>query len=86
MHLRENPTSPAGYSGKKTWSKVSGRIDSIARIKAHGQTNDQNHKSHSERLQPLWDGVVVWIHDGQDANYQCCCANNLCGREIVTTL
>ena len=63
MHLREHLTPPASQSSEKTWADVSGRIDGIARIKAHRQADDQNDKPHGEGLQPLGDGVVVWIHN-----------------------
>ena len=81
-HLRENCAAPASHSGENTWPDVSGRVDSIARVEAHRQSNDQNHKSHSEGLQTLGDGVVVWIHNSQNTNNECCCANNLCWREV----
>lgn len=77
VHLRKDFTPPSSHSGKNTWSEVSGRIDSIARIKAHSQSNDQNHKPYSEGLQALGDGVVVWIHNSQNTDNQRCCANDL---------
>lgn len=77
MHLRENFNAPPGHGSENTWSEVSGRIDSITWVEAHRQANDQNHKSHSEGLQPLRYGVVVRVHNSQDTDYKSCCANYL---------
>lgn len=82
MHLRENTGSPASHSGEKSRAKISGRVNSVAGVEAHRQADDQDHKSNSEGLQSLGDGVVVWIHDSQDANYECSCANDLCEIEV----
>lgn len=80
MHLRENTGSPASHSGEKSRAKVSGGVNGVAGIEAHRQADDQDHKSNSEGLQSLGDGVVVWIHDSQDADDECSCANDL--REV----
>lgn len=77
LHLRENAGAPPGYWCKKPWPKVPGGVDSIARVEAHGQPNNQNHKPHGEGLQALRDGVVVGIHDSQNANDERCCADDL---------
>lgn len=76
-HLRENFWTPASNSSENTWSQVSGRVDSVTRVETHWQSNDQNHKSHSEGLQALGDGVVIRIHNCQDTHDQCCRANDL---------
>lgn len=75
--LRENVKAPPSHWCKKTWPKVPGRVNGVARVEAHGQSNDQNHKAHSEGLQSLGDGVVVGIHDSQNANNKRRCANDL---------
>lgn len=80
MRLRENTGSPAGHSGEKSWAEVSGRVNSVAGVEAHRQADDQDHKSDSEGLQSLWDGVVIWIHDSQDADNEGSCADDL--REV----
>jgi len=81
LRLRENFAAPPGDGGEKTWSEVSGGIDGIAGVEAHRQADDQNHKSHSEGLQSLGDGVVVWIHNSQNAHDQRRCADDLCWRD-----
>lgn len=77
LHLRENVGTPPGHCCKKTWPEVPGGVNSIAGVEAHGQSNDQNHKAHSEGLQSLGDGIVVGIHDSQNANNERCGANDL---------
>lgn len=70
VDLREDARSPACYSSEESRAEVSGWVDSVARVKAHRKANDQDHKANSEGLQSLRDGVVVRIHDSQDANYE----------------
>lgn len=77
VDLREDTRPPACDRCEEPWAEVSGWVDSVARVKAHGQANDQNHEADSEGLQSLRDGVVVRIHDSQDANYERGCSDDL---------
>lgn len=77
VDLREDTGSPACYRCEDSWAEVSGWVDGVAGVKAHGQANDQNHKANGEGLQSLRDGVVVRIHDSQDANYERGCSDDL---------
>ena len=74
---REDLHAPASHRSEDTWPQIPGWVDGVARVKAHRQSNDQNHKAHSEGLKPLGYGVVVWIHNGQDAYDQGCRSNEL---------
>lgn len=80
LNLRENVGAPPSYRCKNTGPKVPGGVNGITRVEAHGQSNDQNHKAHSEGLQSLGDGVVVGIHDSQNANDERRRANDLRSR------
>lgn len=68
VDLREDASSPACYRSEESRAEVSGWVDGVAGVKAHRQADDQDHEAHSEGLQSLRDGVVVRIHDSQDAN------------------
>lgn len=77
VDLREDTGSPACYRCEDSRAEVSGRVDSVARVKAHRQSNDQDHKANSKSLQSLRDRVVVRIHDSQDADYERGCSDDL---------
>lgn len=77
VNLREHASSPACYRSEESWAEVSGWVDSVARVKTHGKANDQDNKANCEGLQSLRDGVVVRIHDRQDANYERGCSDDL---------
>lgn len=77
VDLREDAGSPACHGCEDSRAEVSGWVDGVARVEAHRQANDQNHEANSEGLQSLRDGVVVRIHDGQDANDERGCADDL---------
>ena len=77
--LREHLRAPAGYGSEEARSQVTCRVDGIAGVKTHGEADDQDDEAHGEGLQALGDGVIVRVHDGQDAYNQSCCANGLQG-------
>lgn len=77
MYLREDFRAPASQSSEKTRAKVTGRVDSIARIEAHGGPNDQDHKAHSEGFQASGDRVVIGVNNGQYTHDEGGCANEL---------
>lgn len=77
--LREHLRAPACNGGEEAWSQVTCWVDGIAGVEAHGQANHQDSKAHGEGLQALGDGVVVGVHNSQDAHYQSSSANGLQG-------
>lgn len=79
-HLPEHFSAPAGDGCEETRPKVPGGVDSIARVEAHGGSNNEDNKTNCESLQPRGDRVVVGIDDSQDTNNQGGSANEL-GKE-----
>lgn len=77
LYSRENFSTPACKSCEDARSQVPGWVDSIARVEAHRQANDQHHEAYSEWLQTSWDWIVVGVNYGQDAHDQCSCSNHL---------
>lgn len=75
----EDLHAPARHGSENTWAQVPGWVDSIARVEAHGQADDQDYEAHGEGLESLGDGVVVRIHNGQDAYDQGCRSDELYG-------
>lgn len=76
-HLPEHFHAPASNGCEETRPKVPGRVDSIARVEAHGCSNNEDNKTNCESLQPSGDGVVVGINNRQDTNNQGGSANEL---------
>lgn len=79
---RKNVCAPASHSGEDAWSQVPGRVDGIAGVEAHRQSNDQDHEAHGEGLQAWRNRVVVWVHNSQDTHDQRRCANDLYKKEL----
>lgn len=79
-HLPEHFRAPASNGCEETRAKVPGRVDSIARVEAHGGSNNKDNKANCESFQTRGDRVVVGIHNSQDANNQGGSADEL-GRE-----
>jgi len=76
-HLPEHFSAPASDSCEETRPKVPGRVDSIARVEAHGGSNNKDNKANCESLQPRGDRVVEGIDNSQDTHNQGGCANEL---------
>lgn len=49
-YSRKNFSTPACKSREDSRSQVPGWVDSVARVEAHRQANDQHHEAHSECL------------------------------------
>lgn len=81
QHSREDFRAPACDGGEETGTKISGRVDSVAGVEAHGSANDQDHQAHSEGLQASGDRVVVGVHNGQHTHNERSCADELTSRE-----
>lgn len=79
-NLREHFSAPASNGCEETRPKVPGGVDSVARVEAHGGSNNKDNEANCESLQPRGDRVVVGIDNSQDTNNQGGCANEL-GRE-----
>lgn len=77
LHLRENLRAPTCNGREKTGAKVPSRVDSIARVEAHGRADDQDHQAYSECFQAAGHWVVVGVHDGQYAHNEGSCAYKL---------
>lgn len=75
--LPEHFSTPASNGCEETRPKVSGRVDSIARVEAHGSSNNKDDKANCESFQPRGNRIVVRIHDSQDTNNQGSSANEL---------
>lgn len=76
-HLPKHFSAPASNGCEETRPKVPGRVDSIARVEAHGGSNNEDNKANCESLQPSGDRVVVGIDNSQDTNNQGGSANEL---------
>lgn len=75
--LPEHFGAPACNGCEETRPEVSGRVDSIARVEAHGSSNNKDNKANCESFQPRGNRVVEGIHDSQDTNNQGSSANEL---------
>lgn len=81
QHSREDFRAPACDGGEETGAEVSGRVDGIAGVEAHGSANDQDHQAHGEGLQASGDRVVVGVHNGQHTHDERSRADELTSRE-----
>lgn len=80
LHSREDFGAPASDGSEKAGAKVPGRVDSVARVEAHGGADDQDDQAHSEGLQATGNRVVVGVNNGQHTHDEGSCANELQSR------
>lgn len=74
---REDFRAPSSNGSEKARAEVPSRVDSIARVEAHGGANDQDHKAYGEGLQASGDRVVVGVNNGQHTHDKGGCAYEL---------
>lgn len=75
--LPEHVHAPPSHSREEARPKVSGRVDGVAAVQAHGHSDGHDDQADAQRLHSFWGADILLVSDGQDAQDECTGSNYL---------
>ena len=76
-YLREHTPAPSSYCGKKSWSQIPGRVNSVSAVVSESGANNEHDQTNHDGYWALVRSIVTLIDNGEDAANQQGCAKHL---------
>lgn len=75
--LPEHLHAPTSHSSEESGTKVSGRVQWVSTVHAHGHADAQDDQANGQRLHSFRSSNIPVIGYGQDTQHQHACSNHL---------
>ena len=82
-HSPEHLEAPPSHGSEEPWPQVTGRVNGIAAVEAHGHADGEDGQADDQRLHAFRCSDVLLVGDCQDTQDQRRSTNHLGGRGIL---